>query len=113
MPELSVIAQPKSTAIELLVADYLAACRARGVSAKSIRFSYGYSLDSVFLPWCAGQEITEPAELSSRLLDRFSAELLERPGKRGQLLAKDRDATAAGESLRREGDGADDERTRP
>jgi hypothetical protein len=89
MPELTVIAQTKSTAIELLVADYLAACRACGVSAKSIRFSYDYSLNSVFLPWCAGQGITEPTDLTSRLLDRFSAELLERPGKRGQPLAKD------------------------
>jgi site-specific recombinase XerD len=89
MPDLTVLPQPKPTAIEQLVGDYLAACRARGVSPKTIRFSYGYSLTAAFLPWCARQGITEPAQLTSRLLDRYSAELLEQPGKRGQPLAKD------------------------
>lgn len=89
MPDLTVLTQPKPTPIEQLVGDYLAASRARGVSPKTIRFSYGYSLNAAFLPWCTRQGITEPAQLSSPLLDRYSAELLEQPGKRGQPLAKD------------------------
>jgi site-specific recombinase XerD len=89
MPDLTVLTQPEPTPIEQLVGDYLAACRARGVSPKTIRFSYGYSLNAAFLPWCTRQGITEPAQLSSPLLDRYSAELLEQPGKRGQPLAKD------------------------
>ena len=89
MAKLSVVKPAAPTQLERLAEDYLAACRARGVSPKTIRFSYGYSLNAAFLPWCTRQGITEPAQLTSRLLDRYSAELLEQPGKRGQPLAKD------------------------
>ena len=67
-----------------MVEDYLASCRARGLSPKTIRDNYGYALKSMFLPWAAGEGITEPDEITSRVLDRFTAHLLEHGGKRGR-----------------------------
>jgi site-specific recombinase XerD len=72
-------------AIEGLVEDYLAACRARGLSPKTVKLSYGYPLRGVFLPWCCRQGITDAPALTTRILERFSAELLEHGGARGQL----------------------------
>ncbi len=83
-PELKVVAPPAS-AIERLIDDYLASCRAKGLSAKTVKYSYGFPLRGVFLPWCAREGITEPAQLTNRLLERFTAELLERGGKEGPL----------------------------
>src|SRR5215510_14076544 len=68
-----------------LVEDYLAHCRAAGLSPKTIRHAYGYPLRAVFLPWCAERGISELAQLSNRVLDRFVGDLLEHGGKRGQL----------------------------
>ncbi len=69
--------------------DYLASCRAIGLSSKPVKDSYGYLLRDVFLPWYAREGITEPSQLTSRILDRYSAHLQEQPGKRGRPLAKD------------------------
>lgn len=71
--------------MESLVEDYLAHCRAAGLSPKTIRHAYGYPLRAVFLPWCAAHEVTEPSQLTSRTLDRFVGDLLEHGGKRGEL----------------------------
>ncbi|HEX6349359.1 MAG TPA: tyrosine-type recombinase/integrase [Candidatus Dormibacteraeota bacterium] len=68
-----------------MVEDYLAHCRAAGLSPKTIRHAYGYPLRSVLVPWCAEQGIEKPEQLTSRVLDRFVADLLEHGGKRGQL----------------------------
>jgi hypothetical protein len=46
MLDLTVVPKTEPTAIEQLVG--VAACRARGVSPKTIRFSYGYSLNGSF-----------------------------------------------------------------
>jgi integrase/recombinase XerD len=67
------------------VEDYLAACRAKGLSPKTIKMAYGYPLRGVFMPWCARHEISEPAQLTTRSLERFSSELMEHGGTRGQL----------------------------
>ena len=72
-------------AIKGQVEDYLAACRAKGLSPKTVKLAYGYPLRGVFLPWCAEEGLTEPGQLTSRLLERFSARLMERGGKRGPL----------------------------
>jgi integrase len=61
--------------------DHLASCRARGLSPKTIRDNYGYALKSVFLPWAADEGITEPEQITNRVLDRFTAHLLEHGGK--------------------------------
>jgi integrase/recombinase XerD len=67
------------------VDDYLSSCRGRGLSPKTVTFSYGYPLRDVFLPWCAREGVTDPGQLSSRILDRFTSELLEKGGKDGAL----------------------------
>jgi hypothetical protein len=38
------------TGLEALVDDYLAHCRAKGLSPKTIRDNYGYALKGLFLP---------------------------------------------------------------
>ena len=68
MPELTV--EPaKPTTPEGLVEDYLASCRARGLSPKTKRDNYAYALKSMFLPWAATDGITEPEQITSRVMD--------------------------------------------
>jgi integrase/recombinase XerC len=74
-----------STPLENLIDEYLASCRTRGLSPKTVRDNYGYALRSVFLPWAREAGITAPGEITSRVLDRFTAHLLEHGGKRGPL----------------------------
>ena len=71
--------------MEQFVEDYLAHCRAAGLAPTTLSRSYGYSLRGVFLPWCREQGIERPSSLSSRDVDRFVDDLLQRGGKRGQL----------------------------
>lgn len=71
--------------LQVLVDDYLASCRARGLAPSTIGQAYTYALVDIFLPWCAEAGISEPAQLNQRALDRFTSTLLERGGKRGQL----------------------------
>jgi integrase/recombinase XerD len=80
-----VTAVQRSPAIERMVDDYLASCRAKGLSPKTIRHAYGYPLRGVFLPWCVEVGITATSELTTRLLERFSTKLMETGGKRGEL----------------------------
>jgi integrase len=68
-----------------LVEDYLADCRARGLSPKTLRDAYGYSLQRVLLPWCEEQGLTQAGQLDTRTLNRFTSDLLEHGGRRGQL----------------------------
>ncbi len=72
------------TSLHRLVEDYLADCRARGLSPKSLH-AYGYPLKQVLLPFCERQGIGEPMSLDSRALNRFTSELLEKGGRRGAL----------------------------
>lgn len=88
MATVTVVRPVAPSAIEILARDYLAQCRARGLAPSTIRTAYGYTLDDVFLPWCKKEEITEIAQLNQRALDRFTADLLETPGKRGKPLSK-------------------------
>lgn len=74
-----------STELETLVSDYLASCRAARLSPKTIRFSYGYPLTAVFLPWARRNGIEEIEQLTTRRLDRLSGELMDTGGKRGEL----------------------------
>jgi len=85
MPNLKVLEPPRSTALERLVDDYLVACRARGLSSKTVKFVYAYVLKQVFLPFCKREGAEAPAQVDRRLLDRFSTELLETGGRRGKL----------------------------
>ena len=85
MGELRVVTPAPATTLERLVEDYLAHCTAKGLSPKTIRDNYGYALGKVFLPWCAREGVTEPGQITSRVLDRFTADLLANGGKRGPL----------------------------
>jgi hypothetical protein len=62
-PELSVLPSGPSS-LQLLVTDFLASCRARGLSSRTVESGYGYPLRSVFLPWCTEQAITEVGQLN-------------------------------------------------
>jgi integrase/recombinase XerD len=74
-----------TTSLTDLIEDYLADARARGLSPKTLKDAYGYPLQKVFLPWCERQGVTEAAQLDARAMNRFTAELLEHGGRRGQL----------------------------
>lgn len=78
---------PARTPLSRLVDDYLIACRARGLSPKTVKDSYRYPLEKVLLPFCEREGIEEPAQLSQRALDRLSTELLER-GPSGRQLSR-------------------------
>lgn len=70
------------------VEDFLASCRARGLSPKTVRESYGYPLRSILVPWCEREGFDSAAHLGRRELDRLSIELLGRPGRRpGQTIS--------------------------
>jgi integrase/recombinase XerD len=68
-----------------LLAEYQASCRARGLSPKTINHCYGYPLREVWLPFCAEQGITQPAQVNQKVLDRLSSQLLDHGGKKGPL----------------------------
>jgi site-specific recombinase XerD len=86
MPRKLTVVKPRvDPAIATLVDDYLTACRARGLSPKTINEGYGYPLRGIFLPFCAEQHITEPSALTSKVLDRLTSHLLTKGGVRGQL----------------------------
>jgi integrase len=71
--------------LDLLMADYLAHCRAKGLAPNTVSGAYAFPLNQVFLPWCVKQGITEPEQLTSRALDRLASDLLENGGARGPL----------------------------
>jgi integrase/recombinase XerD len=74
-----------TSSLSRLVDDYLADCRARGLSPKTIKLAYGYPLHHVLLPWCRARDIAEPVQLDNRVLNRLTSELLETGGRRGKL----------------------------
>ena len=65
------------SALANLVEDFLHQKRAQGVSPKTLT-QYGYALRNVFLPYCAEAGITEPSQLSDRVLTALTNRLLER-----------------------------------
>jgi integrase/recombinase XerD len=70
-----------------LARGYLASCRARGLAPTTIRTAYTYTLENVFLPWCARNEITRVEQLTQQVLDHFTTDLLDTPSKRGKQLS--------------------------
>lgn len=83
-----VVPELERSALERLVGDYLASCRARGLSPRTIS-AYSFTLESVFLPWASGEGITAVGELDQRALDRYSSSLLDGGGVRKEPLSKD------------------------
>src|SRR5689334_13536691 len=87
MAVLGIPAAPPS-ALERLIDDYLANCEARGLSQRTIRNSYSYALKEVLLPWCAAQGIGDVRDLTARVLDRYTSELLQRQHPDGRRISK-------------------------
>ena len=74
-----------ASALERLVEEYLAACRARGLAIRTVREAYRYPLHEAFLPFCAEEGIEEPGQVTARVLDRLTTRLLDDGGRRGAL----------------------------
>jgi len=84
MAKLAIVDRAVPSAFTTLCDDFLADCRARGLPARTIE-AYEYPIRAEFLPWCAKEGISEPAQLTSQLVGRFTAKLLDTGGKRGPL----------------------------
>lgn len=76
MTKLKVVKPVAPTALEDLVGAWLTRGRARGNQPKTQEL-YRASLERIFLPFCRRQGITQPKQLSSRVLDVLTSELLE------------------------------------
>ncbi|MGC2295295.1 MAG: tyrosine-type recombinase/integrase [Candidatus Dormiibacterota bacterium] len=87
MPKLSVVGAPIPSAIATLANDFLADCRARGLSIRSVEH-YHNSVVWHFLPWCAREGITDPSQLTPQLAGRFTTDLMDNGGKQGKPLAR-------------------------
>lgn len=83
--KLKVVPEAPASPLRQLVEEYLASCRARGLSPRTVREAYGYPLHEVFLPFCAREGIAEPGQLTSRQMDKLTTELLDVGGRRGSL----------------------------
>jgi len=81
---LSVVKAEPSTALVTLLDDFLADCRARGLSVRTVE-AYDYPCRQEFLPWSAREGVTAPEMLTPQLVGRFGEKLLTVGGKRGQL----------------------------
>lgn len=85
MAKLAVVPETANGPLGALVEDYLASCKARGLSPNTLQNSYGYPLRKVLLPYCEKERITELAGLTSRALDRLAGHLMDVGGPRGPL----------------------------
>jgi integrase len=86
--QLSVVAAPAANALERLVDDYLASCRARGLSRGSLN-AYEFPLRKVFLPWASGAGVSSLAQLDRSAMDRYQVALFEGNPLTGKPLSKD------------------------
>lgn len=83
------------TPLERLGRDFLANCRARNLSYKTVEQVYRPRLERIFFPWCRAEGIKEVAEIDQRVLDRWSGGLLDRGGERKGSLSPDTVASYA------------------
>ncbi len=87
MPDLKVLKAQRSK-MSRAVEDYLTACRSRGVKPSTIRDGYGFPLRNVFVPWCEEEELSSPADLDRRTLERYAVQLREKGGRTGKPLSE-------------------------
>jgi hypothetical protein len=85
MAKLAVVSEAAEGPMAVLVGDYLASCKARGLSPNTLQNSYGYPLRKVLLPFCDRENIADVSGLTSRALDRLAGGLLDNGGERGPL----------------------------
>jgi len=85
MPKLTVVETPTApAAIEALADEFLADCRARGLAVRTVEW-YRDTLRREFLPFCAREKVTDPAQLTAALVGRYTARLIDEGGGRGPL----------------------------
>lgn len=77
MSTLRVVKPKAPTALKVLVSDYLAHQRGRGLSPRTAALTANV-LERTFLPWCSEHGLTRPDQLTQRAVDRFQGDLLER-----------------------------------
>jgi len=82
------LSRADTTALSRLASDYLTHCQARGLSPKT-DIAYSVAINGVLLPWCEQEQIERVEELTSRAVDRLSADLLTRISKRGKPLSRE------------------------
>jgi hypothetical protein len=61
--------------LEELVDAYLADCRRRGLSARTVDVGYGYPLRGLFLPWCGERGVTCLSEYDFCMAQAFDRDL--------------------------------------
>jgi integrase/recombinase XerD len=77
MPKtLKLVEAKPSTALEALGRDYLAHKRGKGLSPRSMDLTANV-LEAQFLPWSAKEGITQPDQLTQKVIDKWQAYLLE------------------------------------
>jgi integrase len=84
----AVLQKAARSPLQNLIDDYLMHCEARGLVPKTVG-GYGYSLEEIFLPWCATEGITTVTELDRRALDRFTTTVLNRRHRDGRAISRD------------------------
>jgi integrase/recombinase XerD len=67
-----------STTVSERVQEFLAHCKAAGLSPRTYRDAYGYPLNAVLVPFCEREGITALDQLDRRVLDRLASELYDR-----------------------------------
>jgi integrase/recombinase XerD len=80
------VAEP-ATPLPTLIDDYLAHCRARGLSPNTVNQAYKYPLKGVLVPFFEREKMADVSAIDARALDRLSAWLLESGGKNGRPLS--------------------------
>jgi len=90
--------------LEELARDFLAHCRARRLSPKTIELVYRPRLERLFLPWCRQHGIERPEQVTQRVLDRFGADLAARKLAPASLESYGRSINAFLRWARREGE---------
>lgn len=76
------------TPLAVLVDDYLSHLKSKEVSHRTIDW-HRWTLARRFLPFCEAHKITDPSQLTLRLMERLQAELLARPHERtGEPLSR-------------------------
>lgn len=74
--------------VALTIEEYLADCRARGLSLKTVEDAYGYALREVFLPWCVANDVATIGGLDARAITKWQGDMLTVPGRRGRLVSR-------------------------
>jgi len=81
---LAIVTAPPVAELERSVSDYLAHCKAAGLSKKTVDH-YQSVLERIWLPFLAAQNVATLAAIDQRILDRLSTQMLDDGGAKGPL----------------------------